>query len=132
MKNLTLDELIDMEVTQEVIDEASKRVWEAQMREQGVLNVDEGTWDTLPSQVKRALDVTKPENFWPLAEKNDISIIRTSDQNGIKFFIAVYRWQVWDNERRDIWNTETTFDVRHVAPGLAVAFAFLKIKEGEK
>ena len=80
-----------------------------------------GTWETCSSKsIAIAPDITKPENFWPLVNEMRSEIPGRSvefSENGLRVF--------------DLINVKTIIKIKRANAGLAVAFAYLKIKESK-
>ncbi len=146
---MTLDQLIEaaQNPTPELIEEVSKRVWEAlgncvhvgikgEVRvkgKHGIVNiypyhcrkcdkplgyVGRGQWEIKPFQIP---DITKPENFWPLVVEKRLIIIPESASN--PEFPTYKAWHISIHE--------ASWSITNKNPGLAVCLAYLKIKEQE-
>lgn len=137
MKNMILDELMAVPVTDELILEVSYRVWEAQEIElldpcDGELIDYDGQyalcgrcgytadWGEEFEHTQIPPDITRPENFWPLVEE----LLFDPEWAGL-----------WGGKEGELGITLTIGDkeveIINKVYGLTIAFAFLKIKELE-
>lgn len=127
--DMTLDKLMEAPVTDELIREVSKRVWETQgncahrgkSHEIRGMFVDSIVCDECNDIIdaRRVPAITRPENFWPL---KTAYVIELDIFEWMGSDIACYRAHPAGDDSDPVYHGE---------PGLAVAFAFLKIKENE-
>jgi hypothetical protein len=137
---IILDELEDgaqREVTPELIEELSKRVWEAQGN---CAHRSEITWERNDGEMflrcenkecltlKDVPDITDPAVWGPLFCSNDKLLnIRKEHVNGHWSLKDVIRYQITYQNPHD----GSRWTIKHEDPGVAVGLAILKIKEME-
>lgn len=75
-------------------------------------------------------DYTRPENFWPLAWKNDITVIKVQQSGFVHTFATndVKAFFIRSDEKKQLYPVMEVWVVGD-RPGIAVCLAFLKVME---